>query len=112
MNITVIGTGYVGFVSGICYAELGNHVVCVDKDLPKVETLRNGGIPIYEPGLQELSDKNMAAGRLSYTTDLSQAVEQADLSLLRSGRLLCRTGKRIFLYRPSCRRDRASDERV
>ena len=85
MNITVIGTGYVGLVSGICYAELGNHVVCVDKDLPKVETLQNGGIPIYEPGLQELSDKNMAAGRLSFTSDLNQAVKQSDIVILAVG---------------------------
>ncbi len=85
MNITVIGTGYVGLVSGICYAELGNHVVCVDKDLPKVETLQNGGIPIYEPGLQELSVKNMAAGRLSFTSDLNQAVKQSDIVILAVG---------------------------
>ncbi|NBD26344.1 UDP-glucose dehydrogenase family protein [Paenibacillus glycinis] len=85
MNITVIGTGYVGLVSGICYAELGHHVVCVDKDLSKVEILRNGGIPIYEPGLQELSAKNTAAGRLSFTGDLRQAVGQADIVIIAVG---------------------------
>ncbi|NBD23597.1 UDP-glucose dehydrogenase family protein [Paenibacillus glycinis] len=85
MNITVIGTGYVGLVSGICYAELGNRVICVDKDLAKVATLQNGGIPIYEPGLQELSAKNTAAGRLSYTSDLREAVEQADIVIIAVG---------------------------
>ncbi|WP_219837804.1 UDP-glucose/GDP-mannose dehydrogenase family protein [Paenibacillus sp. R14(2021)] len=85
MNITVIGTGYVGLVSGICYAELGHRVVCVDKDRAKVETLQNGGIPIYEPGLQELSVKNSAAGRLSYTVDLREAVEQSEIVIIAVG---------------------------
>ncbi|SFI28342.1 UDPglucose 6-dehydrogenase [Paenibacillus sp. UNC496MF] len=85
MNITVIGTGYVGLVSGICYAELGHRVVCVDKDLAKVETLQNGGIPIYEPGLQELSVKNMAAGRLSFTGDLRDAVGQSEFVIIAVG---------------------------
>ncbi|MFC4810040.1 UDP-glucose dehydrogenase family protein [Paenibacillus sp. GCM10023250] len=85
MNITVIGTGYVGLVSGICYAELGHRVICVDKDLAKVETLQNGGIPIYEPGLQELSVKNMAAGRLSFTSDLREAVGQAEFVIIAVG---------------------------
>ncbi|RUS42657.1 UDP-glucose/GDP-mannose dehydrogenase family protein [Cohnella sp. AR92] len=85
MNIAVIGTGYVGLVSGICYAELGNSVVCVDKDPFKLATLQSGGIPIYEPGLQELSTKNVAAGRLSYTGDLRAAVHGADLVIIAVG---------------------------
>ncbi|WP_308638132.1 UDP-glucose dehydrogenase family protein [Paenibacillus silvisoli] len=85
MNIAVIGTGYVGLVSGICYAELGNQVICVDKDPSKIDTLQNGGIPIYEPGLQELSVKNMAAGQLIYTSDLHRAVQQSDIVIIAVG---------------------------
>ena len=65
MNITVIGTGYVGLVSGVCYAEIGNQVICVDKDPRKIEMLNAGEIPIYEPGLKELAAVNRAAGKLS-----------------------------------------------
>jgi UDPglucose 6-dehydrogenase len=85
MNITVIGTGYVGLVSGICYAELGNRVICVDKDPRKIETLNAGGIPIYEPGLKELAASNRAAGMLTFTTDLPSAVRQSDIIILAVG---------------------------
>jgi UDPglucose 6-dehydrogenase len=85
MNITVIGTGYVGLVSGVCYAELGHRVFCVDNDPVKIETLQNGKIPIYEPGLQELSVKNMNAGRLSYTTDLKTGLAYSDIVIIAVG---------------------------
>ncbi|MGF7046842.1 UDPglucose 6-dehydrogenase [Paenibacillus sp. DS2015] len=85
MNITVIGTGYVGLVSGICYAELGNQVICVDKDPRKIDMLNAGGIPIYEPGLQELATANRTKGRLSFTTDLPSAVTQSDIVILAVG---------------------------
>ncbi|MDB4866160.1 MAG: UDP-glucose 6-dehydrogenase, partial [Cohnella sp.] len=85
MNIAVIGTGYVGLVSGVCYAELGNQVICVDKDPSKIATLQNGGMPIYEPELLELSVKNTAAGRLSYTSDLYRAVRQSDIVIIAVG---------------------------
>lgn len=85
MNITVIGTGYVGLVSGVCYAELGNRVVCVDKDRSKIDTLNAGGVPIYEPGLKELASANRAAGRLSFTTDLAEAVRSSELIILAVG---------------------------
>ncbi|WP_199618161.1 UDP-glucose dehydrogenase family protein [Paenibacillus alkalitolerans] len=85
MNIAVIGTGYVGLVSGICYAELGHQVICVDNDPAKIATLQNGGVPIYEPGLQELSVKNMSAGRLSYTSDLNGAVRQSEIVIIAVG---------------------------
>lgn len=85
MNITVIGTGYVGLVSGVCYAELGHRVQCVDKDADKIELLRSGGIPIYEPGLQEMSYANMEAGRLRFTTDLNDAVSEADIVIIAVG---------------------------
>ncbi|CAM4280204.1 UDP-glucose dehydrogenase family protein [Paenibacillus tarimensis] len=85
MNIAVIGTGYVGLVSGVCYAELGNRVYCVDKDPSKVDTLRAGGIPIYEPGLGDLSVRNAEAGRLSFTTDISEAIVEAELVIIAVG---------------------------
>lgn len=85
MDITVIGTGYVGLVSGVCYAELGNKVICVDIDPNKIATLRAGGIPIYEPGLKELADKNSAAGNLAFTTDLPEAVRQSDIIIIAVG---------------------------
>ncbi|MCA0755682.1 UDP-glucose/GDP-mannose dehydrogenase family protein [Paenibacillus sp. N4] len=85
MNIAVIGTGYVGLVSGVCYAELGNRVYCVDKDPNKINTLQLGGIPIYEPGLQSLSVNNMKQGRLIFTTDLREAVQQADVVIIAVG---------------------------
>ncbi|MFC3801482.1 UDP-glucose dehydrogenase family protein [Cohnella sp. GCM10012308] len=85
MKIAVIGTGYVGLVSGICYAELGHAVVCVDKDPYKIATLQSGGIPIYEPGLEELSRKGVAAGKLRYTHDLAEAVRGADLVIIAVG---------------------------
>lgn len=85
MNIAVIGTGYVGLVSGICYAELGHSVVCVDKDPLKIAALQNGVIPIYEPGLEELSARNAAAGRLRFTNDLKEAVRGSELVVIAVG---------------------------
>lgn len=77
MKIAMIGTGYVGLVSGVCFSDFGHDVVCVDKDPGKIETLRQGEIPIYEPGLQDLVAKNVGAGRLSFTTDLQEAIDGA-----------------------------------
>ena len=86
MNITVIGTGYVGLVSGICYAELGNQRHLRRQGSGQNRHLENGGIPIYEPGLQELlGQPNTAAGRLEFTTDLAEAVEQSELSFIAVG---------------------------
>ncbi len=79
MNLTIIGTGYVGLVTGTCFAEVGHHVTCVDNDATKVEKLRAGGIPIYEPDLEELVKKNVAAGRLSFTTSIAEGVEKSDV---------------------------------
>src|SRR6266851_4569320 len=78
MNIGVVGTGYVGLVVGACLAENGNTVVCVDADRVKVDALRDGEIPIYEPGLNEMVPRNVAADRLSFTTDLEASVRAAD----------------------------------
>ncbi|HKB69449.1 MAG TPA: UDP-glucose/GDP-mannose dehydrogenase family protein [Thermoanaerobaculia bacterium] len=77
MNICMVGTGYVGLVTGTCLADFGMNVVCVDVDEAKIQALRNGQIPIYEPGLEELVAKNERAGRLSFSTDLKSAVENA-----------------------------------
>jgi UDPglucose 6-dehydrogenase len=79
VNLTIIGTGYVGLVTGTCFAEVGHTVVCVDNDEAKVKTLKAGGIPIYEPGLEELVKKNMAAGRLSFTTSTAEGVEKSEV---------------------------------
>ncbi|MDO8768795.1 MAG: UDP-glucose 6-dehydrogenase, partial [Burkholderiaceae bacterium] len=73
MKITVIGTGYVGLVSGTCLAEVGNDVLCLDVDPAKIKTLEEGGIPIFEPGLQAMVRRNVAAGRLHFSTDLERA---------------------------------------
>lgn len=79
MKLTIIGTGYVGLVTGTCFAEVGHHVICVDSDAGKVEMLKRGGIPIYEPGLEELVKKNVAAGRLSFTNSTAEGVEKSDV---------------------------------
>src|ERR1700704_5706024 len=82
MNIAVVGTGYVGLVTGTCFAEMGNHVICVDIDKAKVEKMRNGMIPIYEPHLDSLFDRNIRQGRLKFTTELNDAVKQAQIIFL------------------------------
>ncbi len=85
MKIAMIGTGYVGLVSGVCFSDFGHEVVCVDKDPRKIEMLERGEVPIYEPGLDELMAKNVAAGRLEFTGDLKQAVDGADAVFIAVG---------------------------
>src|SRR3982751_1301054 len=82
MKITVVGTGYVGLVTGTCLAETGNHVCCVDIDERKVNKLRNGQITIYEPGLEKLFERNLKEGRLSFTTDLKEGLEDSEIVFL------------------------------
>jgi len=82
MKISVIGTGYVGLVTGTCFAETGNHVICVDIDAAKVEKLRGGQITIFEPGLEVLFKRNLKEGRLHFTTSLAEAVEGSDVIFL------------------------------
>ena len=79
MKLCMIGTGYVGLVSGVCFSDLGNDVICVDKDKNKINNLKNSIIPIYEPGLEELVKKNYKAGRLNFTSDLSKAVKNSNI---------------------------------
>lgn len=85
MRLAVIGTGYVGLVSGVCFAELGNEVICVDQDADKVAILQRGEVPIYEPGLEDLMRRNMQAGRLSFTEDTREAVRCSDIIILAVG---------------------------
>jgi UDPglucose 6-dehydrogenase len=79
MKLTIIGTGYVGLVTGTCFAEVGHQVICVDNDLEKVKLLQGGGIPIYEPGLEELVKKNVGAGRLHFSGSIAEGVEKSDV---------------------------------
>ncbi len=85
MKITVVGSGYVGLVSGTCLAEVGNDVLCLDVDPEKIRILQEGGIPIYEPGLQEMVRRNVAAGRLHFTTDIEKAVQHGTIQFIAVG---------------------------
>ena len=85
MKITVVGTGYVGLVSGTCLAEVGNDVLCLDVDPEKIRILEEGGIPIFEPGLQEMVRRNVAAGRLHFTTDIEKAVQHGTVQFIAVG---------------------------
>ena len=79
MRITVIGSGYVGLVTGACLSDLGFKVVCLDKDEEKIRSLQEGVVPIYEPGLKELLARNRADGRIRFTTNVSEAIEHGDI---------------------------------
>ena len=85
MKVTVVGTGYVGLVTGACLAEMGNHVVCVDVDERKIRVLKEGGIPIHEPGLREIVHRNVAASRLQFTTDIAESVAHGTIQFIGVG---------------------------
>ena len=85
MNITVVGSGYVGLVSGTCLADVGNHVCCLDLDENKIKVLQEGGVPIFEPGLQQMIEANVAAGRLFFTTDVAEAVAFGQVQFIAVG---------------------------
>ena len=92
MKLCMIGTGYVGLVSGVCFSDLGNTVYCVDKDKKKIESLSNGVIPIYEPGLEEILKRNHKAKRLIFTTDLKKAVSNSDIIFICVGTPIRKNG--------------------
>jgi UDPglucose 6-dehydrogenase len=92
MNIAVVGTGYVGLVSGTCLAESGNEVICVDIDGDRVARLKSGQVPIYEPGLEELVRRNVKEGRISFTTDLGSAIRQSMVSFIAVGTPMSASG--------------------
>src|SRR5260370_1243856 len=92
MNIAVVGTGYVGLVSGTCFAESGNEVICVDIDAARIEQLTGGQVPIYEPGLEELVRRNIKEGRLSFSTELKSAVTSAMVSFIAVGTPMSQNG--------------------
>ena len=79
MKLCMIGTGYVGLVSGVCFSDVGNVVYCVDKDQNKIDSLNKGKVPIYEPGLEEILKRNHKTKRLFFTSNLSEAVKKSDI---------------------------------
>ena len=79
MKLCMIGTGYVGLVSGVCFSDLGNDVICVDKDINKINSLKKGKVPIYEPGLSELVNKNYKNKKLTFSSDLKMSVKNSDI---------------------------------
>ena len=85
MKVTIIGSGYVGLVTGACLAEQGNNVFCLDLDPQKIEILNSGGVPIYEPGLKEMIERNIAAGRLQFSTDIASSVAHGDIQFIAVG---------------------------
>ena len=85
MKIAVVGTGYVGLVTGTCLADSGSDVICLDIDKKKVDSLKKGKIPIYEPGLEELVERNARVGRLQFTTDTTEAITAAEMVFLAVG---------------------------
>ena len=85
MKVTTIGTGYVGLVTGACLSEMGNQVLCLDVDAEKIRVLNEGGLPIHEPGLQEIVRRNVEAGRLAFSTDTDRAVAHGTLMFIGVG---------------------------
>src|SRR5260370_40861555 len=79
MDISIVGSGYVGLVTGACFADVGHHVICVDNDSEKVKQLKAGEVPIYEPGLEEIIHRNVSAQRLHFTDDIQEAVERSQI---------------------------------
>jgi UDPglucose 6-dehydrogenase len=98
MNLTVIGTGYVGLVSGTCFAEMGNRVTCVDIDSKKIQALNDGIIPIYEPGLEPMVNRNLENNTLKFTTDLAQSLEKCDVAFIAVGTPMGEDGSADLQY--------------
>ena len=85
MKVTIIGSGYVGLVTGACLAELGNQVFCLDVDQKKIDILNSGGVPIYEPGLKEMIARNKEAGRIVFSTDIAASVAHGEIQFIAVG---------------------------
>ena len=85
MKLCMIGTGYVGLVSGVCFSDIGNDVICVDRDENKITNLKRGIVPIYEPGLEELVLKNYKNNRLKFSTDLKDSISKSDIVFIFGG---------------------------
>lgn len=98
MRIAVVGTGYVGLVSGTCFADMGNEVICVDNNVEKIEKLKRGVIPIYEPGLEELVEQNVESGRLKFTSDIAEALECSDFCFIAVGTPMGEDGSADLTY--------------
>ena len=98
MNLTIIGSGYVGLVSGTCFAEMGNHVVCLDVNEEKINNLKKGIVPIYEPGLEQLVQKNIAQNTLTFTTATDEALEKADIIFIAVGTPMGEDGSADLQY--------------
>lgn len=108
MKVTIVGTGYVGLVTGACLAEIGNDVFCVDVDPRKIEILNNGGVPIHEPGLQEMLRRTRAAGRIQFSTDVKASVEHGDIQFIAVGTPPDEDGSADLQYVPRRRATSAS----
>lgn len=105
MNITIIGTGYVGLVTGACLADSGNDVVCLDVDKAKIDILLSGGVPIFEPGLAELISRNREDGRIEFTTDIRKGIEHGDILFIAVGTPMSESGEANLSYVYSVARD-------
>ena len=112
MRITVVGTGYVGLVTGTCLANTGNDVVCLDLNEAKIEGLKEGVLPIYEPGLNVLVDRNVSAGRLLFTTDISTAYDRAEVIFICVGTPSDDEGRADLSYVLAAAADRAGRPNV
>lgn len=106
-KIAVIGTGYVGLVSGTCFAEIGNKVICCDINESKIRSLKNGVIPIYEPGLADLVEKNVLEQRLSFTNDIPSAIRTSDIIYIAVGTPMSKTGEADLTYVKASTRKRS-----
>jgi len=98
LNLTIIGSGYVGLVSGTCFAEMGNHVVCLDVNEKKINNLKKGIVPIYEPGLEQLVKKNIAQNTLTFTSATDKALEKADIIFIAVGTPMGEDGSADLQY--------------
>ena len=105
MKVAIVGSGYVGLVTGTCFAEVGIEVMCVDVDKRKIENLKNGIIPIYEPGLEDMVHRNMKKGRLKFTTDISEALEDCEVLFTAVGTPPDKDGSADLQYVLSVARD-------